>query len=224
MKKASGGVAGCVTRTARRTVGSMTLRQRVDSDAGAAVGVEANARLTGSAAAVLFVLLALEGATVLEVGRLLGLHVFVGMLLLPPVVLKTLSTGYRIVHYYAGDPHYVRRGPPHPVLRVLGPIVVVLTFSVLITGVALLWGPSSWRHTALFLHKATFVLWFGAMTVHVVGHLVDTWRLAPRDWTPQSAPLPGAWLRRAALIVSVICGIGLGLLALGHVGTWMRDR
>lgn len=38
-------------------------------------------------------------------------------------------------------------------------------------------GPSL-RQELLTLHKASFVLWFIAMTVHVLGHLTDTARLA----------------------------------------------
>ena len=187
-----------------------------------APGVEANARLTGSTAAVLLVLLAVEGVTILEVGNLLRLHVFVGMLLVPPVLLKSASTGYRFARYYAGSPPYVRRGPPPPVLRFLGPVVGVLTISVLGTGISLLWAPRSWRDTALLLHKATFILWFCAMTVHVLGHLVDTYRLAPRDWTPRAEYVPGVWLRRATIVATLVAGAGLGLLALGQVGTWVR--
>jgi len=202
----------------------MAVRERATAHDDTASGVEANARLTGSTAGVLLVLLAVEGITVLEVSQLLRLHVFVGMLLVPPVLLKTVSTGYRFARYYTGDPPYVRRGPPHLILRVLGPIVGVLTFAVLATGIVLLWAPSDWRHTTLFLHKATFVLWFAAMTVHVLGHLVDTYRLAPRDWTPHRPYVPGAWLRRATLAVTVLAGIGLGLFALGQVDTWLGRR
>ena len=186
------------------------------------LGVEANARLTGSTAAVLLILLSVEGVTILEVSNLLRLHVFVGMLLVPPVLLKTATTGYRFARYYASSPPYVRRGPPHPVLRIVGPVVVVLTIAVLGTGVALLWAPSGWRHTMLFLHKATFVVWFSAMTVHVLGHLADTYRLAPRDWTSKAAYVPGVWLRRATLVATLVAGAGLGLLGLGQVNTWVR--
>ena len=84
-------------------------------------GVEANARLTGSTAAVLLVLLAVEGVTVIEVGKLLRLHVFVGMLLVPPVLLKTATTGYRAARYYTGSPPYVDRGLPHLVCASSGP-------------------------------------------------------------------------------------------------------
>jgi len=188
----------------------------------ASLGVEANARLTGSTAAVLLILLAVEGVTILEVSSLLRLHVFVGMLLVPPVLLKTATTGYRFARYYAGHPPYVRRGPPPVILRILGPVVVAMTIAVLGTGVALLWAPSSWRHTLKFLHKATFVVWFGAMTVHVLGHLVDTYRLAPRDWTPKAAYVPGVWLRRATVVATLVAGTGLGLLALGQVDTWVK--
>ncbi len=59
--------------------------------------VESNARLTGSAAAVLLLLLAIEGVTVLRVRALLTLHVFIGMLLVPPVLLKVGSTTWRFV-------------------------------------------------------------------------------------------------------------------------------
>jgi hypothetical protein len=187
-----------------------------------APGVEANARLTGSIAAVLLILLAVEGVTILEVSSLLRLHVFVGMLLVPPVLLKTATTGYRFARYYAGSPPYVQRGPPPPVLRILGPVVGVATIAVLGTGVSLLWTPSSWRDTTLLLHKATFVVWFGAMTVHVLGHLVDTYRLAPRDWTPKAVYVPGLWLRRAVVVATLLAGAGLGLIALSQVDTWVH--
>jgi hypothetical protein len=86
----------------------------------------------------------------------------------------------------------------------------------------LLWTPKDWRHATLFLHKATFILWFGAMTVHVLGHLLDTYRLAPRDWTPRAAYVPGVWLRRATVVATLVAGTGLGLLALGRVDAWVQ--
>jgi hypothetical protein len=108
------------------------------------------------------------------------------------------------------------------VLRILGPLVGVLTFAVLISGIVLFWGPPGWHSRLLFLHKASFILWFGAMVVHVLGHLVHTYRLAPRDWTPHTSWVPGAWLRRLTLLASLVAGVGLGLLALGQVDNWVR--
>lgn len=100
-------------------------------------GVEGNSRLTASAAVVLLVLLAAEGATLLSIRSLLGPHVFLGFLVIPPVALKISSTVYRFARYYTGDPAYRRKGAPHPVLRLLGPVVILTTVALLSTGVAL---------------------------------------------------------------------------------------
>ena len=58
-------------------------------------GVESNSRLTAATAVVLLVLFAVEGFTILGVRRHLNIHVFVGVLLIPPVLLKIGSTGWR---------------------------------------------------------------------------------------------------------------------------------
>jgi hypothetical protein len=62
-------------------------------------GVAANARLTGAVSAALLVLLIGEGATIPFLGPLLGPHIFIGLLLIPPVLLKLASTGYRFARY-----------------------------------------------------------------------------------------------------------------------------
>ena len=184
--------------------------------------VEGNARLTASTAAVLLVLLAVEGATILRVRALLSVHVFVGTLLIPPVVLKTGSTLYRFARYYAGDPEFRRKGPPLLLLRLLGPVVVVLTVAVLATGVALMFGGSGWRSSMLFLHKASFVLWFGAMAVHVLGHLGETARFAPRDWLRRTRrSVTGAGLRMWLLATSVAAGLVLGGYVVGRASGWV---
>ncbi|MGH3264288.1 MAG: DedA family protein, partial [Trebonia sp.] len=55
-------------------------------------GVEANGRLTAMLGALLLVLLAAEGVTILRIGSLATLHVVIGMVLVPVVVLKIGST------------------------------------------------------------------------------------------------------------------------------------
>ena len=187
-----------------------------------APGPEGNARLTGSTGAVLFVLLAVEGVTVLSIRSLLAPHVFIGMLLIPPVALKTGSTLYRFVRYYRGAEAYRRKGPPAMVLRLLGPFVVVLTAAVLGTGVAALVVRGGSRHQMLLLHKASFVLWFGAMALHVLGHLADTATLAPRDWYGRARrDVRGAGVRQWAVVVSLVIGVLLGLLLVGRSGSWL---
>ena len=59
----------------------------------------------------------------------------------------------------------------------------------------------------LFLHKATFVLWFGAMALHVLGHLADTARLAPRDWYRRTRrEVRGAGIRQWAVVTTIVMG------------------
>ena len=133
-------------------------------------GVEGNARLTGGAGAALFVILAVEGLTILQIKQLISVHVFVGMLLVPLVLLKTVSTGYRFGHYYTGDPPYREKGPPHPILRITGPLLVVSTLALLGTGIALVALGRNVGRQYLWLHKATFFVWGALIVVHVLGH------------------------------------------------------
>lgn len=185
-------------------------------------GVEGNARLTGSTGLLLLVLLGAEGVTVLSVHRLLSPHVFIGMLLVPPVLLKVASTLWRFTRYYGGSPAYVAKGPPPALLRLLGPVVVLLTLAVLGSGIVLFLGPAGWRSQMLFLHKATFILWLGATGIHVLAHLRDTARLAPRDFVARTRrQVRGAGARQWAIALSLVVGLVLGVLVLPHVGSWL---
>jgi hypothetical protein len=87
--------------------GNRGTRHRRDTTGGA----EGNERLTALTGMVLLVLLAAEGVTILSVRRLLTLHLFLGMLLIGPVVLKACSTIYRFLRYYSGPPSTGARAP-----------------------------------------------------------------------------------------------------------------
>lgn len=178
--------------------------------------MESNSRLTGTAGAVLLVLLAAEGVTVPQARSLLSAHVFIGMLLVPPVLLKVGSTGWRFVRYYRGAPAYRRKGPPPALLRILGPAVVLSTVVLLASGIALVLLPHSWRSQMKTVHLASFILWFGLMTIHVIGHLVETARLAPLDWARRTRhDVAGATARQWTVAVSLLAGVALGLAMLG---------
>lgn len=132
-------------------------------------GAEGNERLTAITGAVLLVLLAVEGFTILRIGRLLTLHFFLGMLLLGPVTLKGGSVIYRFARYYTGSAPYRRKGPPALLLRLLGPVIILLTACVFGSGVML---AVAGRHGLwLLLHKGSFILWFCAMAVHVLAYV-----------------------------------------------------
>ena len=182
-------------------------------------GVEGNARLTGVAGALIFVVLAIEGVTILRVQRLLTAHVFIGMMLVPLIVLKIATTGYRFARYYRGTPTYTAKGPPPLVLRFAGPVVVVATIAVFATGIAALTvGPKT--RWLLEAHKASFIVWFGVTTVHVLGHILETPALAAADWRRQRERLGGTAARRALIIGALTLGVALALLSLTWIGPW----
>ena len=181
-------------------------------------GSEGNRRLTGATAAILLVLLAGEGVTLLAMGPLVSAHVFIGMLLLPPVALKVASTGYRFARYYTGHRAYLADGPPHPLLRLLGPLVVLSTAALFGSGVALaVLGPAG--GLVLGLHKASFVVWVVAMSAHVLGHLVRVPRLASADWRGHDR-LAGSAVRRWLLAGSLVAGLILALATVHLAGPW----
>jgi hypothetical protein len=184
---------------------------------------EANSRLTAATGVVLLVLLAIEGVTIVQVRRLIVLHVFIGIVLIPPVLLKVASTVWRAARYYLGSPEYRRRGAPRSMLRLLGPLVVILTVALLASGIALLYVPESLRASMLTLHRASFVLWFCVMTVHVLAHVFDTASLAPRDFVSRSSrQVRGASARQWALVTCIAAGLILGALVTPHAGTWLH--
>jgi hypothetical protein len=189
--------------------------------------------------AVLLVLLAVEGFTILRVGRLLTLHFFLGMLLLGPVALKAGSVIYRFVRYYTGSAPYRRKGPPALLLRLLGPVVILLTAGVFGSGVMLaVTGPvqGPW----LLLHKASFILWFCAMAIHVLAYVPRLPRLlaaevhgvaAPEGGTGRRAGagrharralevLSGRGTRLALLTASLLAGLVIALLTVHLEGQW----
>jgi hypothetical protein len=189
------------------------------------LGTKANARLTSSTALVLLVLLAIEGVTVVRVRSLLTLHVFIGMLLVPPVLVKMASTFWRFAKYYTGSHEYREKGPPPVVLRLLGPFVAITTIILFASGIVLLLGPTAWRGDMSLLHKASFVVWFACMTVHVLGHFKETRQLSTKDWVRRTrARVAGSRSRRLVITTSLASGVLLAFATIPSVGHWLGAR
>jgi hypothetical protein len=187
---------------------TLPLVERADSTAG-------NERLTATTAVLLLLLLGAEGVTILSIRPLLSAHIVIGLLLIPPIALKLLSTGYRFLRYYTGNAAYVAKGPPHVVMRVLAPLLVLTTLVVLGTGVAMLaLGPRHGRDLLLGLHKTSFVIWFALMSVHVLVY-------APR--LPRLVLSGRALGRRTALVASsVAAGALLAGATYSLAGPWLH--
>ena len=182
----------------------ITDRQRSDN-----LGVAANERLTAMAGAALLVVFVVELATLSNLGTLLSVHVFVGVLMAGPLAVKLGSTGWRFVRYYTGNPAFVRHRPPPLPLRLLAPLVVASTLAVVGSGIALVvTGPAS-PGPFVALHVISFLVWTPAIAIHVIAHLLEVPRLIARDWRRGAPdPAPGRWLRS---------GVTLGTLAAGAI-------
>lgn len=179
---------------------------------------EGNARLTAITAVVLLVLLAAEGLTLLSLRSFLSWHIAIGMLLVPVVGLKLATTGYRFLRYYTRDEAYVSAGPPPLLLRLLGPVLVAATAGLFGSGVALAaLGPGT--RFVLPLHKASFVIWFGAMTVHVLGHLARMAGLAGND-VASVAREPASRLRLAVVGSAIATGAIVAVATLPLISPW----
>jgi hypothetical protein len=193
-------------------------RERV----GGSGGVEGNDRLTATSGALLFLLLAAEGVTILFIRPLLSAHVFVGMLLIPPVALKLGSTGWRFLRYYSGAGAYREKGAPLLPLRMLAPLVVASTLMVFGTGVALLVvGPG--RGVVLGLHKASFVVWLVATGIHVLAYVWRVPRLATADWRPSGThAVGGSFARRTLVAGALVAGVVLALFTVRYADPWLH--
>jgi hypothetical protein len=226
------------------TVATMDATVRpATSDRRESGGAEGNERLTAMTGAVLLVLLLVECYTILRIGRLLTLHVFLGMLLLGPVVLKAASVLYRFVRYYTGSEPYRRKGPPALLLRLIGPVVMLLTACVFGSGIMLaVAGPdyngpgSEW----LTIHRFSFIAWAFFITVHVLAYV---WRLPrllaaeargteARGTAPEGSAgharramrvLGGRGPRLALLLASLLAGLVIALLTVHLAGNWEQN-
>lgn len=195
-------------------------------------GPAGNARLTATTGLLLLAMFFIEGLTVLAIGPLITWHIIIGFLLIPPVLLKTATTTYRIVGYYARRPLYRQAGPPPMLLRLLGPAVVALTLALLGTGVALIaTGPSGARPnltigpaaiSLVTLHQASAVAWLAVIGAHVLTRTASALRLTASDGRPRPT-VPGRNLRLLAVLLSLAAAAGTGaLLANWGGGAWQR--
>lgn len=184
-------------------------------------GVVGNERLTAMTGAVLLILFAAEGVTILRVHQLLTIHFFVGMLLLGPVALKICSTVYRFTRYYTGAAPYRRKGPPAPAMRLLGPLVMATSLAVLGTGVALaVVGPGNYQWIAL--HKLSFLAWFGVMAIHVLVYAPRLPRVLLGGYARQrgAAVLGGRTARWLLLAASLAGGLLIAMSTLHLAARW----
>lgn len=178
------------------------------------VGVLGNERLTALTGAVLLVLFAVETVTVILLRGLMPAHFFVGVLLIGPVAVKTASTGWRFLRYYARHPAYRRKGPPRPAMRVLSPLLLVSTLAVIGSGIALAaTGPAP--ELLLRIHVISFLAWLVLIIIHVSVYASRLPRAIAEDWWRRRTNRDGTRTgRRARLAVNVAALVAAAIPAL----------
>ena len=193
-------------------------------------GPAGNARLTAWTGLVLLVLAAAELVTLLNVGTLISWHVVIGTLLIPPALLKTASTGWRIVRYYGGNPAYRQAGPPPLLLRVLGPGVVVSTLALLGSGIVLvLLGQARSRTVIvtaigqrvdwLTVHQGLFIVWAVLAGLHVLARTVPAAQLTVLA-RRVDRPVDGTVKRTAVLAGCLAIAAAAAFLVVSAAGSW----
>jgi len=191
-------------------------------------GPAGNARMTAWLGLGLLIAFLAELVTLLDVTGLISWHIIIGVLLIPPALAKTATTGWRILRYYTGNRAYRQAGPPPLLLRMLGPVVVLTTLAVLGTGLALIAvGPDatftpllavagqqiSW----LTLHQVTFIAWGAATGLHVLARTVPAARLALTRWPSRLAGTPA---RGLTLLATVVVAAIAAVIILRLSGSW----
>jgi hypothetical protein len=209
---------------------------RTDPVAPRTGGPAGNARLTAWTGLTLLVLLLAELVTLLDVRGLISWHVAIGVVLVPPALLKTATTGWRFLRYYARGERYRASGPPILPLRILGPFVVATTLGVLGSGLVLLFlGEPRVRQASVTVlgqrvdwvtvHQALFIAFAVPAGLHLLARAVRVVELiAGHRATGGPGRVPGRG-RRGAGLVLVLASAGLAVvLLLPLAAGWHDDR
>jgi hypothetical protein len=195
-------------------------------------GPAGNAVLTAWTGLVLLVLSVAELLTLFNVRGLVSWHVAIGALLIPPALLKTATTGWRLMRYYLGHGPYQEAGPPPMLLRLLGPLVVVSTVGLLGSGTWLVIDGQQNARRALItlpgfrvdwisIHQAIFAVWCVAAGLHLLGRIVPALRLTISR--SASGRPDGAVVRSGVLLAAVLLAIGLAVVLVRADDSWRSD-
>ncbi|HEY2311926.1 MAG TPA: hypothetical protein VGH46_12535 [Gaiellaceae bacterium] len=185
-----------------------------------------NERLTAAVGLLLLIPILVEVATVLlGVHTFMSVHVFVGLALIPPVLLKLGSTTWRFMRYYTRSRPYVALGPPQLAMRVLAPLFVAATIVLFGSGVAMgvLHGQAlDWARR---LHGPASVIWLLLLGLHVLVYFTRAVRRTVDDAAPeQRSRARGAAVRGLALAGAIVSGVVIAAATVPAQHHWIDIR
>lgn len=187
---------------------------------------DGNDRLTAAVGILLLIPIAVELATIfLGVHTFMSLHVFVGLALIPPVLLKLGSTGWRFVRYYTRSRPYVTRGPPRLRMRLLAPLLVAATVVLFGSGVAMGVLHGHALQVARRLHGPASVVWLVLVGIHVLVYLRRAVSSSSGDLDSAArADVPGATWRSYALGTALVLGLVAAVATVPSQHRWVNLR
>jgi hypothetical protein len=225
---ATSGVSRVVSDVVASASGAELREDPVEPGTGGPAG---NARLTAWVGLLLLIGFIAECFTLLSLHSMLNAHLLIGGLLIPLVVLKTATTGWRIARYYLGAKSYRSAGPPPLLLRALGPFVVLTGLAVLGSGLALVpLGSSSFdalitiagqRIDALTIHKICFVLWLVVTGAHVLARALPAAQLTVVGGRHR---LPGKAARTAVVVGTLLVSLVTGVVVMNLPTDWKQGH
>jgi hypothetical protein len=185
-----------------------------------------NERLTAAIGLLLLVPILVEVVTILlGVHTFMSVHVFVGLALIPPVLLKLGSTGWRFARYYTHSRPYVEEGPPRIAMRLLAPLFVAATVVLFSSGVAMGLVHGEALDVARRLHGPASVIWLSLLGLHVLVYFARALRRTAEDAEPvHRSRAPGAGARAAAAAAAVFSGLVIGAATVPAQHHWIDLR
>ena len=181
-----------------------------------------NERITAQAGVVLLVLIVVEMVSAAVLHTLMPIHVFVGVLLVGPLIVKLGSTGWRFLRYYTGSPAFVRRGPPHLVLRVMAPLLIVTTLVVIGSGIGLVVTSPGSAGLLVPLHGFSVLVWLPLIVIHTFAHILRVPRLIKDDWSKPSgeSKVSGRGSRFCVNLGALLAGLAAAILLFPGAAPW----
>jgi hypothetical protein len=142
--------------------------------------------------------------------------------LIPPVLLKLASTGWRFARYYTRNHAYVVYGPPQLAMRVLAPLLVAATVILFSSGVAMGILHGNALQIARRLHGPASVIWLVLIGVHVLVYLKRALTSSSEDLRSTTRrEVQGATWRSYTLAAALVFGLVAGAATVPAQHRWV---
>lgn len=168
---------------------------------------------------LLLVLFVIDLVVTANLDKLIMIHIFIGALLAGPLLVKLFSVGYRFFRYYGKSPAFRAKGTPNIWLRLLAPVLIVLTLLLFVSGIGL--AIEGDIRILFLIHAASAALWIPLLAVHVYAHIRQVPRAVREDWGHASSVwVSGRAKRLRIAILSLATGAILGGVVTSIAAPW----